>query len=125
MRTVRSLLRILSKFPQTVDEVVVIHAPGLEPDQPLFDPGQLEELEACGMKVRSSTDLQAEVPDLDVVYINAIAWVGTTTETPCGLELSPSESGAEIPDTDTVSASKLSAQSSDPCEVCVVVCHSP
>ena len=38
MRTVRSLLRILAKFPQTVDEVVVIHAPGLEPDQPLFDP---------------------------------------------------------------------------------------
>ena len=80
MRTVRSLLRILAKFPQTVDEVVVIHAPELEPDQPLFDPGQLEELEACGMKVRSSTDLQAEVPDLDVVYINAIAWVGDSYE---------------------------------------------
>ena len=27
MRTVRSLLRILAKFPQIVDEVVVIHAP--------------------------------------------------------------------------------------------------
>ena len=80
MRTVRSLLRILAKFPQTVDEVVVIHAPGLEPDLQLFDPGQLEELEACGMKVRCSTDLQAEVPDLDVVYINAIAWVGSGFE---------------------------------------------
>ena len=73
-------MRILSKFPQTVDEVVVIHAPGLEPDQPLFDSGQLEELEACGMKVRSSIELQAEVPDLDVVYINAIAWVGDSYE---------------------------------------------
>ena len=39
-------------------------------------PDSVEELQACGMKVRSSTDLQAEVPDLDVTYINAIAWVG-------------------------------------------------
>ena len=30
MRTVRSLLRILSKFPQILEEVVVIHAAGLE-----------------------------------------------------------------------------------------------
>ena len=32
------------------------------------------------MKVRCSTDLLAEVPDLDVVYINAIAWVGDSFE---------------------------------------------
>ena len=76
MRTVRSLLRILSKFPQILEEVVVIHAAGLEMEAPLFDPGQLEELEACGISIRCSSDLAAEIPDLDVVYINAIAWVG-------------------------------------------------
>ncbi|MEC7897481.1 MAG: aspartate carbamoyltransferase [Cyanobacteriota bacterium] len=80
MRTVRSLLRILSKFPQILEEVVVIHAAGLESEAPLFDPGQLEELEACGMSIRCSSDLAAEIPDLDVVYINAIAWVGDSYE---------------------------------------------
>ena len=80
MRTVRSLLRILSKFPQILEEVVVIHAAGLESETPLFDPGQLEELEACGMSIRCSSDLAAEIPDLDVVYINAIAWVGDSYE---------------------------------------------
>lgn len=80
MRTVRSLLRILSKFPQILEEVVVIHAAGLELEAPLFDPGQLEELEACGISIRCSSDLTAEIPDLDVVYINAIAWVGDSYE---------------------------------------------
>ena len=37
MRTVRSLLRILGKFPQIVEEVVIIHDPGAEADQALFD----------------------------------------------------------------------------------------
>ena len=80
MRTVRSLLRILSKFPQILEEVVVIHAPEVESEAPLFDPGQLEELEASGMSIRCSSDLAAEIPDLDVVYINAIAWVGDSYE---------------------------------------------
>ena len=74
MRTVRSLLRILAKFPQAIDEVVVIHAPDL--DYPVFDPGQREELENAGLVIETATALMAEIPDLDVVYINAIAWVG-------------------------------------------------
>ena len=78
MRTVRSLLRILSKFPQILEEVVVIHA--AEVDGPLFDPGQREELEASGVSIRCSSDLANEIPDLDVVYINAIAWVGDSYE---------------------------------------------
>ncbi len=76
MRTVRSLLRILAKFPQIVEEVVVIHASEIDLDAPVFDPGQLEDLNRAGLSIRCSTDLQAEIPDLDVVYINAIAWVG-------------------------------------------------
>lgn len=74
MRTVRSLLRILAKFPQAVEEVVVVHAPDL--DHPLFDPGQREELANAGLKLRTATALSQEIPDLDVVYINSIAWVG-------------------------------------------------
>jgi aspartate carbamoyltransferase catalytic subunit len=80
MRTVRSLLRILAKFPKAVEEVVVIHASGIEAGGNVFDAGQLEELESAGLRVRCSTDLQGEIPDLDVVYINAIAWVGDTYE---------------------------------------------
>ena len=74
MRTVRSLLRILAKFPQAFEEVVVIHAPDL--DCPLFDPGQREELESVGLPIKVTTSLLQEIPDLDVIYINAIAWVG-------------------------------------------------
>ena len=80
MRTVRSLLRILAKFPNAVEEVVVIHASGMENGGSVFDAGQLEELETAGLRVRCSTDLQGEIPDLDVIYINAIAWVGDTYE---------------------------------------------
>ena len=32
------------------------------------------------MSIRCSSDLAAEIPDLDVVYINAIAWVGDSYE---------------------------------------------
>lgn len=80
MRTVRSLLRILAKFPGMVEEVVVIHAPGIENDVSLFDPGQREELLKAGLSLRCATDLRAELPELDVVYINAIAWVGDSYE---------------------------------------------
>ena len=80
MRTVRSLLRILAKFPKAFEEVVVIHASGMAADSSVFDAGQLEELDNAGLRVRCSTDLQGEIPDLDVVYINAIAWVGDTYE---------------------------------------------
>ena len=39
-----------------------------------------EELHEAGLKLRISTDLLAELPDLDVTYINAIAWVGDSFE---------------------------------------------
>jgi aspartate carbamoyltransferase catalytic subunit len=63
-----------------VNEVVVIHAPGIEEEDTLFDPGQLEELLEAGLSLRCSTDLRSELPELDVVYINAIAWVGDSYE---------------------------------------------
>jgi aspartate carbamoyltransferase catalytic subunit len=75
MRTVRSLLTFLSLFSNAISEVVII----TEKQQPFSD-GQREELEAVGLTLRVSSDLNQELPDLDVVYINAIAWVGDDFE---------------------------------------------
>lgn len=80
MRTVRSLLKILAKFPSIIEEVVVIHPPKGELEADLFDPEQMDELTAAGLNLRCSTDLIGELPQLDVVYINAIAWVGESYE---------------------------------------------
>lgn len=71
MRTVRSLLLFLSLFPESWEEVVIIsNAPRV------FSDGQREELEERGLKLRVSAELDTELPKLDIVYINAIAWVG-------------------------------------------------
>ena len=71
MRTVRSLLLLLSLIHHGIHEVVIIS----DQAQP-FDEGQLEELTGRGLKIRVSSDLNTELPHLDVVYINAIVWSG-------------------------------------------------
>ncbi len=75
MRTVRSLLLFLSRFAPGIAEVVIV----TDVDQP-FDPGQREELEEAGLVLRVADDLDRELPQMDVVYINAIAWVGDSFE---------------------------------------------
>lgn len=75
MRTVRSLLLLLSMFSRAIHEVIIIS----DQDHP-YDEGQLEELQEEGLNVRSSQSLNKELPDLDVVYINSIAWVGDSFE---------------------------------------------
>ncbi len=75
MRTVRSLLLMLSIFSNAVAEVVIIS----DQDNP-FDEDQREELEESGLAIRCTKSLNAELPELDVVYINSIAWVGDTFE---------------------------------------------
>ena len=80
MRTLRSLLRIISKFPGIIKEVVVIHDPEMDPEESLFDDGEREQLERAGLIIRVSDDLHTEIPELDVTYINTIAWVGDTYE---------------------------------------------
>ncbi|HSH29193.1 MAG TPA: hypothetical protein VK971_04725 [Thiohalobacter sp.] len=75
MRTVRSLLLFLSLFPQAVSEVVII----CDTDD-AFDEGQKAELERAGLRLRVARRLNDELPGLDVVYINSIAWVGDTFE---------------------------------------------
>lgn len=70
MRTVRSLLTLLSLFANTIAEIVIISDEG----QP-FAKGQREELEQAGLRLRVTHNLDKELPGLDVVYINTIAWV--------------------------------------------------
>jgi aspartate carbamoyltransferase catalytic subunit len=95
MRTVRSLLLLLTLFSSSVEEVVI-----LSREDDLFDKGQREELAGAGLKIRVATDLDGELPGLDVVYINAIAWVGDTFEA-MGMDMrltpdSPLKEGAII-----------------------------
>ena len=75
MRTVRSLLLFLSRFDNAIHEIVIISNL-----KEAFSEGQREELEAEGLKLRVSDDLNSELPGFDIVYINAIAWVGDTYE---------------------------------------------
>jgi len=76
MRTVRSLLLFLSLFPKGIKEVVIICDA-----TDVFSDGQFEELTRAGLEVRVSHNMDSELPGLDVVYINAIAWVGDSFET--------------------------------------------
>ncbi len=71
MRTVRSLLILMSRFAPAFEEVVII-----TDEATPFAAGQREELESAGLKFRFTADMDAELPNLDVVYINNIAWVG-------------------------------------------------
>jgi len=75
MRTVRSLLLFLSLFPESWEEVVIISNA-----KKVFSEGQREELEERGLKIRVSADMDKELPELDIIYINAIAWVGDSYE---------------------------------------------
>jgi aspartate carbamoyltransferase catalytic subunit len=75
MRTVRSLLIFLTRISNVIREVVII-SNTREP----FSDGQREDLEKHGLTIRVTNDLDENLPDIDIVYINAIAWVGTTYE---------------------------------------------
>lgn len=75
MRTVRSLLLFLALFAPGIHEVVII-SDQADP----FSEGQREELEKAGLALRVTDDMIAELPQLDVVYINAIAWVADSYE---------------------------------------------
>jgi aspartate carbamoyltransferase catalytic subunit len=71
MRTIRSLLILLTQFAPAFEEIVIIT------DEPTpFADDQRQELEQAGLRFRVATDMNRELPALDVVYINTIAWVG-------------------------------------------------
>jgi aspartate carbamoyltransferase catalytic subunit len=46
----------------------------------VFDEGQREYLEQGGLDVRIDSRLANVLPELDVVYINSIAWIGDSFE---------------------------------------------
>ena len=75
MRTIHSLLELLALFAGAITEIVIIS----DEEEPFF-PGQQEELETAGLTLRLASDLQQELPALDVIYINTIAWVGDDYE---------------------------------------------
>ena len=65
------VLTLLSLFSDAIKEVIVIS----NVDE-LYSEGQREHLEENGLKLRQVRQLSTELPNMDVVYINAIAWVG-------------------------------------------------
>ncbi len=75
MRTVRSLLYFLSLFSHAINEVIII----CEEQNP-FSPEQRQELEKQGLNISVSDNLDQHLPDMDVIYINTIAWVGESYE---------------------------------------------
>ncbi|MEX2495538.1 MAG: hypothetical protein WD448_05575, partial [Woeseia sp.] len=75
MRTVRSLLLLLTNFTAALEEVVVI-----SDEKEPFAEGQLEELLEKGLKIRVTEEFEKELPKLDVVYQNAILWTGDDYE---------------------------------------------
>lgn len=79
MRTVRSFIKCLVKFPKAIDEIVIIHDE--ESSAQLFGEEQREQIEQAGIRIRTTRDLEQVLPELDVVYINAISWEGDTFST--------------------------------------------
>ncbi len=75
MRTIRSLLQYLSLFSVGIEKITII----TEADEP-FAEGQLQQLEDNGLNISVSDNLNALLPQLDVVYVNAIAWVKDSFE---------------------------------------------
>jgi aspartate carbamoyltransferase catalytic subunit len=71
MRTVRSLLILLTRFAASIEEVVIV----TDEEEP-FSEGQQKELDEGGLRLSVSNRLDATLPQLDVVYINSIAWKG-------------------------------------------------
>lgn len=77
MRTVRSLLKIFSVFPQAFDEIYIFSDDTDESELALYD-----ELKQRGLNiVHMENQFRDIVPKLDVVYINAIAWIDNDFET--------------------------------------------
>jgi len=77
MRTVRSLLKLMLKFPEVFCDITLIHD-GSTDD--IYGPRLTDQIRQAGITVRESNDLDAVVADLDIVYINAIAWVKDSYE---------------------------------------------
>ncbi|MEX0618227.1 MAG: hypothetical protein WDZ76_13795 [Pseudohongiellaceae bacterium] len=72
MRTVRSLLKMMIKFPEVFEDIILIHD---YRNGDILGEKLEKQLADAKIRVRVSNDLDEVLPDLDIVYINAIAWV--------------------------------------------------
>jgi aspartate carbamoyltransferase catalytic subunit len=77
MRTVRSLLKLMIKFPEIFNDITLIHD-GSTKD--IYGPRLSEQIREAGVTVRETQDLDAVVHELDIIYINAIAWIKDSYE---------------------------------------------
>lgn len=75
MRTVRSLLYLMSLFPNSFDEIVIITK-----EDDVFADNQRENYTELGLNITVTSDFNKVLPTLDVIYINSIAWVGDSYE---------------------------------------------
>ncbi|MEQ8353063.1 MAG: aspartate carbamoyltransferase [Leptospiraceae bacterium] len=79
MRTVRSLLLLLSLFSDSIRKVYVVN-----PADDVLDDDQAEELAEAGLRLEVVHKFRDILPEIDVIYINSIAWVGDSYETLTG-----------------------------------------
>lgn len=73
MRTVRSLLKLMSIFPKAFNKVSIVA--DVEADK-MFGENQREQFTDAGLKISTSRKMDKLLPETDVVYINAKAWEG-------------------------------------------------
>jgi aspartate carbamoyltransferase catalytic subunit len=79
MRTVRSLLLFLSLFASAISKIYIVN-----PGDDVLDSDQQAELKSAGLRLEVVKRLRHVLPEIDVVYINSIAWVGDSYETLTG-----------------------------------------
>ena len=75
MRTVRSLLKMMVKFPGVFHDIILIHDGSTED---IFGDRLRKQVEESGIRITESQDLNSVTPELDIVYINSIAWIKDT-----------------------------------------------
>ncbi|KZN39735.1 hypothetical protein N474_15005 [Pseudoalteromonas luteoviolacea CPMOR-2] len=75
MRTVRSLLKLIAKFPKAFSKVTII---ANEEESSVFNRDQQEQLVKAGLNIAVTSAFAETIQFADVVYINAIAWEGDT-----------------------------------------------
>ncbi|RYV02351.1 aspartate carbamoyltransferase [Shewanella sp. OPT22] len=75
MRTVRSLLKLISVFPNAFETVTIV---ANEVEEKIFDQGQKEQLLNVGLNIEVTGGFSNAIKSADVIYINAIAWEGNT-----------------------------------------------
>ena len=75
----QSILLLLSLFSDSIRKVYIVN-----PARNVLDDDQKQELEKAGLNLEVVHKFRDILPEMDVVYINSIAWVGDSYETLTG-----------------------------------------